>query len=72
MIHETPKEPRGLNESSQIWYNKVFSGQITESEFVEGQNRWIDVRDLATAHILALEVESAGGKRFICSQAKCC
>ena len=28
---------------------------------------WVDVRDLAEAHVLALERESAGGQRIIAS-----
>jgi nucleoside-diphosphate-sugar epimerase len=30
-----------------------------------GSSAWVDVRDLALAHILALQKEDAGGKRLL-------
>lgn len=34
-------------------------------EQLSDPNVWIDVRDLAEAHVLALEKEKAGGERFV-------
>ena len=67
MLHEAPRTPALLNESSKLWYEKVFAGQLTENDYLKSEARWIDVRDLANAHILAIEVEKAGGNRFICT-----
>lgn len=37
-----------------------------------GVNFWVDVRDVALAHVAAFEKPDAGGKRFICSAGKFC
>ena len=36
-----------------------------ESEFSKINLAYVDVRDVALAHVRALEIEEAGGKRFI-------
>jgi len=50
------------------WYNKIVTpdsgGLSTGALATEGSN-WVDVRDLADAHLKALEVAEAGGQRFI-------
>ena len=40
---------------------------IPDSEYVIPGRAWVDVRDVALAHALALETPSAGGQRFIAS-----
>jgi len=37
-----------------------------------GVNFFVDVRDLAMAHLAAMETHEAGGKRFLCSGGKFC
>ena len=31
-------------------------------------NAWVDVRDVALAHVLALEVDAAGGERIVVAE----
>jgi nucleoside-diphosphate-sugar epimerase len=51
-----------LNTSNQrIW--KYLDGEIKEVEPM-GMPIWVDVRDLADAHLAAYEKPNAGGKRF--------
>ncbi|KAG8832105.1 methylglyoxal reductase (NADPH-dependent) gre2 [Serendipita sp. 399] len=51
-----------LNSSSQRFF-KFFSGEMKEIE-PSSSPLWVDVRDLATAHLRAYERPDAGGKRF--------
>ncbi|KAF3916763.1 Dihydroflavonol-4-reductase [Dactylellina cionopaga] len=37
-----------------------------------GVNLWVDVRDVALAHVAAFEKPDAGGKRFFCTAGKFC
>lgn len=53
-----------LNTSSQR-VRDFIQGKITSNELPPtGVFLWVDVRDLALAHVRALEVPEAGGKRF--------
>ncbi|KAJ7590474.1 D-lactaldehyde dehydrogenase [Mycena floridula] len=54
-----------LNLSLQQFFSIVVLGEMTAQLSVG--NSWVDVRDVAEAHILALEKEAAGGERFIIS-----
>ncbi|KAL3258693.1 hypothetical protein ABHI18_005822 [Aspergillus niger] len=67
IIHDV-KTPDSLNSSSQLFYNAVvhndFAGVPPDKEPSHG---WVDVRDVAGAHIRALETPSAGGHRIIVS-----
>lgn len=38
---------------------------------VTGSSAWVDVRDLALAHTLALQKEDAGGKRLLVCAGSC-
>ena len=49
------------------WYNKVILGQNLETAAIQGSS-WIDARDLAIAHMKAIEKEEAGGERIIVAQ----
>ncbi|EIW85968.1 D-lactaldehyde dehydrogenase [Coniophora puteana RWD-64-598 SS2] len=68
-IHEVTV-PSALNTSAQVWCNNIAhptsSGATNEFLATVGQE-WIDVRDLAEAHALALEKEAAGDERIIVS-----
>ncbi|KAH9918248.1 NAD(P)-binding protein [Epithele typhae] len=60
VLHEVDK-PENLNFSAKLWYDNVVggaSGNDTSTNFV-------DVRDVAQAHVLALQKPEAGGNRFI-------
>jgi len=56
-----------LNETMKAFYTAVLKPERPVSEFAAWQASWIDVRDLARAHTLALEKEEAGGRRFLLS-----
>jgi nucleoside-diphosphate-sugar epimerase len=45
----------------------VILGQNLETAATQGSS-WIDVRDLAIAHVKAIENEEAGGERIIVAQ----
>ncbi|KAF9231200.1 hypothetical protein BU15DRAFT_56475, partial [Melanogaster broomeanus] len=67
--------PSSLNTSAAIFYNYVADGakaNAAGNDFLANTGTcWIDVRDLAEAHALALETEAAGGERFIVSAGEC-
>jgi hypothetical protein len=54
------------NTSLIFWYKAIF-GQISDEELAKFGSCWVDVRDLALAHVLALEKEEAYGQRIIVS-----
>ncbi|KAH7906355.1 hypothetical protein BJ138DRAFT_1016362 [Hygrophoropsis aurantiaca] len=69
-IHEAAS-PSALNVSTVEWYNYVVrptsSGATNEFLATTGSGGWVDVRDLAEAHVQSLEREAAGSKRIIVS-----
>ncbi|KAF9232840.1 hypothetical protein BU15DRAFT_67091 [Melanogaster broomeanus] len=69
-IHEVTT-PSSLNTSAASFYNYVADSEKANTagnDFLANTGTcWIDVRDLAEAHALALETEAAGGERFIVS-----
>jgi nucleoside-diphosphate-sugar epimerase len=69
-IHEVTT-PASLNTSAATFYNYVVDGakaNATGNDFLANTGTcWIDVRDLAEAHALALEKEAAGGERILVS-----
>ena len=66
MVHEI-SSPEQLNTSNHIFYESVLSGKKKPEELEAFQAEWVDVRDVSIAHVKAIEVESAGGNRFITS-----
>ncbi|PCH42483.1 NAD(P)-binding protein [Wolfiporia cocos MD-104 SS10] len=66
-IHEVGA-PEALNESMHDWFHTVFKGSKTATQLSSVGSSWIDVRDLAEAHTLALKREEAGGERIIVSE----
>ncbi|KAF7970721.1 hypothetical protein HWV62_23212 [Athelia sp. TMB] len=64
-IHEL-SSPESLNTSLADWYETVIAPAALGATFT-GVSSWIDVRDLAEAHKLALETAEAGGERLIIS-----
>ncbi|PPQ78263.1 hypothetical protein CVT25_011722 [Psilocybe cyanescens] len=63
-IHEV-KSASSLNYSLAVWYNTVIENKTSTKEFLSASQAWVDVRDLALAHILALENPEAGGERIL-------
>ncbi|KAJ7797018.1 hypothetical protein B0H14DRAFT_3114401 [Mycena olivaceomarginata] len=57
--------PEALNLSTREFY-KIFAQPSTPATLQAG-NCWVDVRDLASAQVLALVTTSAGGERIIIS-----
>jgi nucleoside-diphosphate-sugar epimerase len=61
-------KPEDLNTSSKMFWETTLPTANHSTEYLtEPRGGWIDVRDIALAHVLALEKESAGGERFIIS-----
>ncbi|KAF8148636.1 hypothetical protein B0H34DRAFT_736338 [Crassisporium funariophilum] len=63
-IHEV-KSVSALNTSLQTWYDNVLADKPKTKDVLAFSNAWVDVRDTALAHVLALEKEAAGGERII-------
>ena len=63
-IHQLAS-PSSLNTSLQLWYERVVADSPKTKEALSDSNSWVDVRDTALAHVLALEKEAAGGQRII-------
>ncbi|TFY67709.1 hypothetical protein EVJ58_g1460 [Rhodofomes roseus] len=63
-IHEVGA-PEALNESMHNWFHSVFRGSQDPKQLGTLGMAWVDVRDLADAHALAIEQEEAGGNRII-------
>ncbi|KZP17065.1 NAD(P)-binding protein [Athelia psychrophila] len=59
--------PSDLNTSVADWYQTVLTPNAAPEKLKTG-NCWIDVRDLALAHVRAVEREEAGGERIVISQ----
>jgi nucleoside-diphosphate-sugar epimerase len=54
------KSPDALNTSSAVMY-KVLTGKIPQTYFAE----FVDVRDVARAHVRAIQIEESAGKRWL-------
>ncbi|CAA7269673.1 unnamed protein product [Cyclocybe aegerita] len=63
-IHDV-SSPKSLNSSLQTWYDLVVSESPKDKETLGQSAGWVDVRDTALAHVLALEKEAAGGERIL-------
>ena len=61
------KSPSCLNTSMKIWYEKVFAEPPKPKEVLSDSYSYVDVRDCALGHVLAMENEAAGGERIITS-----
>ena len=51
----------------RIWYEQILADTPKTKEGLSGSQGWVDVRDTALGHVLALEKEAAGGQRIITS-----
>ncbi|KAF8989796.1 D-lactaldehyde dehydrogenase [Cyathus striatus] len=66
-IHELGPSPSSMGNSSYgYWYNIVVGNPTDprKDETLEEVHGWVDVRDLADAHVTALEKGDAGGERI--------
>jgi len=54
-----------LNTSLEYWWNTVIADTPKSKDKLSESDAWVDVRDVALAHILALEKEEAGKERII-------
>jgi len=64
-LHEVAK-PEDLNSSSKRWFDLFFNPVFSEEELYT-DCAWIDVRDVAAAHVAALEKAEAADERIIVS-----
>ncbi|KAG5913226.1 hypothetical protein E4U53_004950 [Claviceps sorghi] len=62
----------GINTSNQRFVDLVQGRWNKEILPTLGVNFFVDVRDLAAAHVAAMETAEAGGKRFLCSGGRFC
>ncbi|KAK0460564.1 D-lactaldehyde dehydrogenase [Desarmillaria tabescens] len=73
-IHDVPTL-NSLNATAKVWYDSVvqenMGGLSPDAILTLPGHGWVDVRDLAEAHVRALEVEAAGGQRIIVSAGSC-
>ena len=56
---------KSLNTSLQMWCDMVLSEAPKSKEALTGSFAWVDVRDAALGHVLALEKPEASGQRII-------
>jgi len=60
-----------LNTSLHWWYSTVLTPEPKPETKLAESASWVDVRDIALAHVLALEKAEAGGERIIISEGSC-
>jgi hypothetical protein len=48
----------------EAWHMVVVSDSPKTKEFLSDSQGWVDVRDVALGHVLALEKDAAGGQRI--------
>ncbi|GJC83572.1 ketoreductase azaE [Colletotrichum liriopes] len=65
----TVNPPMGLNQSNYILYGSFFAPGLTSASPIppEVLHLYVDVRDVARAHLLAATTPGAGGNRFVVS-----
>ncbi|KAI0367236.1 NAD-P-binding protein [Pilatotrama ljubarskyi] len=66
VLHEVDK-PENLNESAREWYLNVVTGRLEKDALANSGASYVDVRDIAQAHVLALLKPDAADNRFIIS-----
>ena len=48
----------------EMWYEMVVANSPKSKETLSDSQGWVDVRDTALGHVLALEKDAAGGQRI--------
>lgn len=61
-------KPENLNTSSLTLYELFFKPKFSEQNLYYGPS-WVDVRDVAKAHVVSLEKEEVAGERILVSSA---
>ena len=61
------QKPEDLNTSALEWFGALWRDSKNDEEVVASVNSWVDVRDIAEAHVVALEKPQAGGERILFS-----
>ncbi|KAF4623189.1 hypothetical protein D9613_001339 [Agrocybe pediades] len=69
-IHDI-KSASALNTSLKLWYDTLTGEPAKTRDQLKASFTWVDVRDTALAHILALEKAEAGGERIITAAGPC-
>lgn len=67
-------QPSQLNQSMEMFFKSVMSGtsnEATEELVLSPMGGWVDVRDVAEMHALALTNEEAKDQRFLAVSGKC-
>ncbi|KAF6742236.1 D-lactaldehyde dehydrogenase [Ephemerocybe angulata] len=65
---QAPASPADLPSTLKMWYNLVVVPGEKARPAVLANAGWVDVRDLAEAHVRALEIQEAGSERIIVSE----
>lgn len=65
-IHEIGRL-EDLNTSSELWFNQVVKNTGSDPNLGKSVGSYVDVRDVASANVLALEKGEAGGQRILVS-----
>lgn len=63
-IHEVQSLDQ-LNTSQLGLYNTLIKGARSDEQLATEGGAWVDVRDVAKAHVLAAKTSAAGGERFL-------
>jgi nucleoside-diphosphate-sugar epimerase len=66
VIHAVEK-PEHLNTSTLEWFDALYKNSKDDERVVASASSWVDVRDIAEAHVVALEKPEAGGERILFS-----
>jgi len=66
VIHEV-SHPDSLNTSVQMLHQKVTAAEVPQEQLTAGAGNFVDVRDVALAHVAGLQKQEAGGNRYITS-----
>ena len=53
-----------MGASLEAWYSLVIADSPKTKETLSDSQGWVDVRDTALGHVLALEKDAAGGQRI--------
>lgn len=69
MIHAVEK-PEDLGTSAHELFEVLYKNSKSSGELVASVNSWVDVRDIAQAHVVALQKPKAGGERILVSVGK--
>lgn len=68
-IHEVPSLDK-LNESVRQLHDVLYKNTMDKEQLTTVNTHWVDVRDVAKAHMLAAKTPAAGGERFIVNHGK--